>query len=145
MGHISLGSHSFEHIFWFCSQRVRSHRFPLLGSILILVAFLPLEEVPTQQRQVVATPELEATLLPVAIQPPGATLAPHSQEGPHPIQEFLQAKGLEPHQVEPAFLAMHSLLEASQHRAPYLVAIPEDRCLLSILEDKLLTLLSLPP
>lgn len=122
--------------------RVRSLRFLLPDSILILVAFLPWEEVPTQQRQVVATPELEATLLLVAIQPPDATLAPHSQEGPHPM---LEAKDMEPRQGEQAILATHSPSEGSQHRAPYLVAFPEDRCLLSILEVKLLTLLSLPP
>lgn len=111
------------------------------------MAFLQWEEVPTPQPQVVATLELEATRPLEVIQPPEVILVPHHQGELHPIQEFLQVKGLAPHQVEQAFLAIHShphsLMVAAQHRSHYLVAFLEDRCLLSILEDKLLTQVSL--
>jgi len=123
--------------------QVRSHLFPLLVSILILVAFLQWEEVPTHQPQVAATQELEATLPLEVIQPLEAILVPHHQGELQPIQEFLQVKGLEPHRGEQAFLAIHSrlpsLMVVAQHRSHCLVAFLEDRCLLSILEDKLLT------
>lgn len=125
--------------------QVRSHLFPLLVSILILVVFLQWEEVPTHQHQVVATQELEATLPLEVIQPLEAILVPHSQGELLPI---LEVKDLELHQVEQAFLAIHShphsLMVVAQHRSQYLVVFLEDQCLLSILEDKLLTLVSLP-
>ena len=127
--------------------QVRSHLFPLLVSILILVAFLQWGEVPTHKCQVVAIQELEATLHLEVIQPLEAILVPHSQGELHPILEFLQAMDLEFHQVEQAFLAihshLHSLMEVVQHRSHCLVAFLENRCLLSILEDSLLTLVSL--
>lgn len=108
------------------------------------MAFLQWEEVPTHQHQVVAIQGLEATLPLEVIQPLEAILVPHSQEEHHPIPE---AKDLEPCQVEQAFLAIHShphsLMVVVQDRSHYLVAFLEDRCLLSILEDKLLTLVSL--
>lgn len=57
-------------------------------------------------------------------------------------------QGLEPHQLEQPFLVLHSHLHSltvvAQHRSNYLVAFLEDRCHLSILEDKLLTQVSLP-
>lgn len=97
------------------------------------------------QHQVVATQELEATLPLEVIQPLEAILVPHSQGELLPI---LEVKDLELHQVEQAFLAIHShphsLMVVAQHRSQYLVVFLEDQCLLSILEDKLLTLVSLP-
>ena len=57
---------------------------------------------------------------------------------------FFQAKGLEPHQEEQAFLLihshLHSLMGVAQHRSRYLVVFLGEQCLLSILEDNLLTL-----
>lgn len=73
--------------FWFFSLQVRSHLFPLRVSILILVAFLQWEEVPTHQHQVVATQDLEATLPLEVIQPLEAILVLHSQGELHPIPQ----------------------------------------------------------
>lgn len=124
--------------------QVRSHLSPLRVNILILVAFLQWEEVPTHLHQVVATPELEATQRLVVIQPLEAILVPHNLAELRPT---LEAKDLEPHQVEQAFLAIHSHLHSptvvAQPRSHYLVAFREDRCHLNILEDHLLTLVSL--
>lgn len=110
------------------------------------MAFHQWEEVLTHQHQVAATQELEATLHLEVIQPPGAILLPQVQGVFQPIRED---KALEPHQVEQAILAIHSHLHSltvvGQPRFQYQVAFLEDRCPLSTLEDKLLTLASLLP
>lgn len=96
-------------------------------------------EAPIHQLQV----ELEATQHPEVIQLLGAILAPHSQGA---LQPTLEAQDLVLHQVEQAFLAihshLHSLMAVDQHKSQYQVVFLEDRCLLSILEDKRLTLAS---
>lgn len=105
------------------------------------MAFFQWEKVPTHQHQVVATQELGATWHLEAI------LVPHSQGDLHPILKFLQAKDMEPDPVERAYLVfhrhLHRFIMVVQPRSHYLVAFLEDRCLLSILEDKLFTLVSL--
>lgn len=124
--------------------QVRSHLSPLLVSILILVAFHQWEEVLIHQHQVAATRELGAILHLEVIQPLGAILAPSIQGQ---LQPILEVKALEPHLVEQAFLAthspLHSLMVVDQPRFLYQVAFLGDRCRLSTLEDKLLTLASL--
>ncbi|KAK2098463.1 hypothetical protein P7K49_023914 [Saguinus oedipus] len=84
-------------------------------------AFLRWGQVPTHKCQVVAIQELEATLRLEVIQPLEAILVPHSQGELHPIPE---AMDLESHQVEQAFLAihshLHSLMEVVRHRSHYL-------------------------
>lgn len=126
--------------------QVRSHPSLLRVSILILVDFLRWEEVPTHQHQVAAILDLEATLHLEATPHLEAILVPHSPVEPHPTLEFLQARDLEPHQGEQAILDIHSHLHSltvvAQHRSHYLVVFLEDS-LLSILEDQLLTLVSL--
>lgn len=108
--------------------------------------FPPKGEVPTHQHQVVAILDPEATLRLEATPLLEAILVPHSPVEPHPTLEFLQARDLEPHQVEQAILDIHSHLHSltvvAQHRSHYLVVFLEDSPL-SILEDKLLTLVSL--